>query len=79
MPRKPLGKNYSLSAQHEQHLNDKAVALTQVLARPVACRHVLGAILDLALSMNNQSLAEQVQRRLDEPRRDRKPGPGRTS
>lgn len=79
MPPKNLGKNYSLSAQHEQHLTEKAVALTQELARPVACRHVLGAILDLALSLNNRTLAEQVQRRLDEPRRSRKPDAGRTS
>ena len=51
-------KNYSLNAKHNQMLNEQAVNLTGILSRPVACRDVLEAILDLTSTLDNNALAQ---------------------
>ncbi|CAI1207490.1 MULTISPECIES: hypothetical protein [Serratia] len=68
-------KNYSLNAKHNQMLNEQAVNLTGILSRPVACRDVLEAILDLTSTLDNTALAQQVLDRVNEPKRGRRPGP----
>lgn len=68
-------KNYSLQARHNQMLNEQAVHLTSALSRPVACREVLDAILDLTHTLDRTQLAQRVLDRVQEPRRGRRPGP----
>ncbi len=67
-------KNYSLQARHNQMLNEQAVHLTGTLSRPVACREVLDAILDLTHTLDTTALAQRVLDRTKEPRRGRRPG-----
>lgn len=71
MSRKLPGKSYALTGKHHQYLSEKAVSLTKELDEPIACRHVLDALLNLGMEANDQTLSEAVQRRLKEPRRRR--------
>ncbi len=71
MSRPSQGKVYALSAAQHQHLSEKAVTLTQTLNQPVGCRHILDALLNLGIKVDDQTLSEAVQRRLKEPRRRR--------
>ncbi|EKS6646061.1 hypothetical protein QCD58_005006 [Enterobacter hormaechei] len=66
------GRAYALSAEQHQFLTQKAVALTRTLEQPVACRHVLDALLTLSLELDNKTLAQQIKQRFSEPSRTRK-------
>ncbi|CNG45892.1 TPA: hypothetical protein PXO57_001611 [Yersinia enterocolitica] len=66
-----LRKTYSLGVQHDQMLTEQAVNLTGRLDRPIACRHVLYAILDLAYQIDSAELAQKVLDIANEPRRTR--------
>ncbi|WP_337049939.1 hypothetical protein [Serratia fonticola] len=74
MSRLSQGKVYALSAAQHQHLSEKAVILTQTLNQPVACRHVLDAILKLCVDIDDPTLTRKVQQQLSEPRIRRKSG-----
>lgn len=74
MTKAPQGRAYALSAEQHQFLTHKAVALTQALDQPVACRHVLDALLTLSLKVDDNKLAQQIKQRFNEPQRHRKSG-----
>ncbi|WP_436883092.1 hypothetical protein [Enterobacter asburiae] len=70
-----MSRQYALTEQQHQHLNEKAVALTIQLNRPVASRHVLDAILrlhQLGVSIDDSTLKMQVEEKLKAPRGGRR-------
>ena len=62
-------KTYALKANHQKHLSEKAVALTRELNEPVACRHVLDALLSLGMECDDQTLLDEVQRSMTHSQR----------
>jgi len=68
-------QTYSIVPKHNNMLNEQAVNLTAILERPVACRDVLHAILELAPQIDTQRLAQCVLDKVKQPRRGRRPQP----
>ncbi|WP_235424051.1 hypothetical protein [Citrobacter koseri] len=67
-----LSKSYAIKHSHHQYISEKAVALTKVLNRPVACREVMDVLLYISKQIDDESLTEAVRQRLNTPARKRK-------
>ncbi|NHB98175.1 hypothetical protein C5470_18140 [Photorhabdus stackebrandtii] len=71
--RQSQSKNYSLSAKHNQLLNEQAVNLTLILNRPVSCRNVLEAVIGLLPTIDSTVLAQKILDSANTSRRGRHP------